>query len=68
MFQRAGGAVGADCTEVCGSLAVKQAEIAQFNLAEGTQAMALDLPEEQVEAVPVILAEVNPEVRNHERS
>jgi len=68
LFERARGAVRPNSTEICGGLAVEQAEIAQFWLAQGAQAMTLNLPEEHIEPVPVILAEINPEVRNHERS
>lgn len=46
-------------------LAVQQAEIAQLRLAQRAQAAALDLAEERIEPVPVILAEINPEVRDH---
>lgn len=68
LFERARRAVRTNSAEVRGSLAVEQAEVAQFGLAQRAQSLALDLPEKHVEPVPVILAEVNPEVRDHERS
>ena len=65
LFERARGAVRPNCTEICSGLAVEQAEITQFGLAQGAQTVTLDLPEEHIEPVPVILAEINPEVRDH---
>ena len=65
LLERSRGAVRANCAEVGGSLAVEQAKIAQFGLAQGAQPVTLHLAEKQIEPVPVILAEINPEVRNH---
>lgn len=65
LFQRAGGSVGTDGTQVGRGLAVEQAEVAQVRLRKGAQSVALNLPQQRIEAVPVILAKFDPEVRDH---
>ncbi len=59
------GAVGADGGEVGSGLAVEEAEIAEVRGREGFDAAGFNLMDERVEAVPVMLAGVDPEVGQH---
>jgi hypothetical protein len=54
--------VGADGGEVGGGLAVEQAEVAEVGGGKGFDAAGFDLVDERVEAVPVMLAGVDPKV------
>jgi len=54
--------VGTDGGEVGGGLAVEQAEVAEVGGGERLDAAGFDLVDERVEAVPVMLAGVDPEV------
>ena len=65
LFQRAGGSVGADGTQVGGRLPVEQTQLAQLGRGKRAQAVALDQPQQRIESVPVILAKIDPEVRDH---
>jgi len=59
------GMVGADGGEVGGCLAVEEAEIAEVGGGKRLDAVGFDLVDERVEAVPVILASIDPEVGQH---
>lgn len=67
LLQRARGTVGARGAEVGGGLAIEQAEVAQIVRAKRLHAVGFDAGGERFEAVPVMLARVDPEVCEHER-
>jgi hypothetical protein len=59
------GAVGANGGEVGSGLAVEEAQVAEIVGLEGFDAAGFDLMDERIEAVPVMLASVDPEVGEH---
>ncbi len=65
MLEGAGAAIGSDSREIGGGLAVKDAEIAEVGGREGLDAVGFDLMDERIEAVPVILASIDPEICEH---
>lgn len=65
-FERAGGGVGTNGGQVGRCLAVEQAEIAEIGLGKAFDAAGFRLIDEQIEAVPVSLTKINPEIGNHE--
>ena len=51
--------------EIGGGLAVEEAEFAEVGGREGFHAAGFDLMDERIEAVPVMLASIDPEVGEH---
>ena len=65
LLEGAGAAVGSNGGEVGGGLAVEKAEIAEVGGRERLDSTGFDLMDERVEAVPVMLACIDPEVGEH---
>jgi hypothetical protein len=65
LFECARGAVGANGGEICGGLAVEEAEVAEFGRWESLDTGGLHLAHKRIETVPVILARIDPEIADH---